>query len=426
MTENRYILTAMTTSSIPFQVPQGESFELLRNRLADPAAPWTAEQDSVLGDAALAQAREVIASWPGYEQTPLLALPALASLLGVGELHYKDESSRFGLGSFKALGGAYAVARLLQRQVAQHTGQAEPGMASIINAEHADIVGQITVCCATDGNHGRSVAWGAERFGCDCVIFIHATVSEGRKQAIERFGAKVIRTEGNYDDSVRAAQEAADSNGWFVVSDTSYPGYVDIPKDVMQGYEVMVAEADEQLASKPTHVFIQTGVGGVAAAVAAYFTRRYGPDRPQIILADPDQSACWLETLRAGKPTAVSGELDTMMAGLACGEISLLAWTILRQHADAVVAIPDSGVAPMMRQMAFPLDTDPVAVAGESAVAGLLALALVTQMAETRESLALTSESSVLVFGTEGDTDAELYQELVGMSGDEVRQKACR
>ncbi len=414
----------MTTQTTPFQVPQGESFELLRNRLSDPAAPWSAEQDAVLSEAGLAQARAAISSWPGYAKTPLRALPALANLLGIGALYYKDESSRFGLGSFKALGGAYAVARLLQRQIASATGAAEPDMQAILGGEHADFISQVTVCCATDGNHGRSVAWGAERFGCGCVIFIHATVSEGRRQAIERFGARVIRTQGNYDDSVREAQQAASDNGWFVVSDTSYPGYVDIPKDVMQGYELMAAEADEQLPSKPSHVFIQTGVGGVAAAIAAYFTRRYGQDRPQIILADPDQSACWLESLRAGEPTAVSGDLDTVMAGLACGEISLLAWSILREHADAVVAIPDSGVAPMMRQMAFPLDGDPAVVAGESAVAGVLALALVAHVAETREALGLSNESTVLVFGTEGDTDPELYQELVGISGDAVRQQA--
>lgn len=414
----------MNTPTAPFQVPQGESFELLRNRLANSAAPWSAEQDAVLSEAGLTQARAAISSWPGYQKTPLLALPALADLLGVGSLYYKDESSRFGLGSFKALGGAYAVARLLQRQIAERTGGVEPDMQAILDGRHADIVGDITVCCATDGNHGRSVAWGAQRFGCGCVIFIHATVSEGRREAIEHYGAQVNRTEGNYDDSVREAQRAASDNGWFVVSDTSYPGYVDIPKDVMQGYELMAAEADEQLPVKPTHLFIQTGVGGVAASMAAYFTRRYGKDRPAIILADPDQSACWLETLRAGEPTAVSGDLDTMMAGLACGEVSLLAWTILREHADAVVAIPDSGVAPLMRQMAFPLDGDPSAVAGESAVAGLQALALVAHVAETREALGLTSESVVLVFGTEGDTDPELYEHLVGKTGAQIRQQA--
>lgn len=414
----------MTTSNNPFLVPQGETFELLLNRLSDPGAAWSAEQDAVLSDSGLKRARQVISSWPGYTRTPLLNLPGLAALLGVSALHYKDESTRFGLGSFKALGGAYAVARLLQREVATRTGEGEPDMQAILAGDHADIVRQITVCCATDGNHGRSVAWGAERFGCSCVIFIHATVSEGRRRAIEQFGATVVRTQGNYDDSVREAQRAASENDWFVVSDTSYPGYVDIPKDVMQGYELMAAEADEQLPEKPTHVFIQTGVGGVAAAIAAYFKRRYGSERPSIVLADPERSACWLETVRAGEPTAVEGNLDTLMAGLACGEVSLLAWTLLREHADAVVAIPDSGVAPLMRQMANPLAGDPPAVAGESAVGGLLALALVTQVAEAREALCLTSESTVLVFGTEGDTDPELYKELVGLTGDEVRQRA--
>lgn len=414
----------MNASSVQFESPQGESFVILHNTLSDPAAPWSAAQDAVLSDAALERAREVITAWPGYEATPLKALPAFAAKLKIESLHYKDEAPRFGLGSFKALGGAYAVARLLQREVAARTGQSEPDMQAILTGKHADIVKQITVCCATDGNHGRSVAWGAEKFGCSCVIFIHATVSEGRRQAIEHYGATVVRTKGNYDDSVREAQKEATEKGWYVVSDTSYPGYVDIPKDVMQGYELMVAEADEQLSEKPTHVFIQTGVGGLAAAVAGYFTRRYGNQRPAIILADPDRSACWLETLRAGEPTAVSGDLDTMMAGLACGEVSLVAWTILREHADAVVAVPDSGVAPLMRQMAMPLNGDPSAVAGESAVAGLLALSLAAQVPEAREALCLTPQARVLVFGTEGDTDPDLYRELVGLSGDDVRRQS--
>lgn len=408
-----------------FQVPQGEDFELLRNTGADSKTAWSAEQDAILSDAGLAQAREVICQWSGHAPTPLLSLPALARVLGIGALYYKDESSRFGLGSFKALGGAYAVARLLQREVADRKGCEPPDMAAILSGDCADTVGAITVCCATDGNHGRSVAWGAQRFGCRCVIFIHATVSEGRREAIEAYGAKVVRTSGNYDDSVRQAQAQASENGWFVVSDTSYPGYLDIPRDVMQGYELMAAEADDQLPSPPSHVFVQTGVGGVAAAVAGLFKRRHGSDRPCLVLADPDRSACLLESMRAGKPTAVPGELDTVMAGLACGEVSLLAWTILRDHADAVVAVPDSGVAPMMRQLASPMAGDPTIVSGESAVAGLLALALVAHVAETRQALGLSSDSTVLVFGTEGDTDPDLYQELVGESGEAVRQRAA-
>lgn len=411
----------MSASSVLLETPQGESFSLLHNPLSSPLAAWSDEQDNVINEAELLQARSTISSWPGYQKTPLSSLPAFASQLGIDSLHYKDESSRFGLGSFKALGGAYAVARLLQRQVAATCRHDNPSVTDLLERHHDDVVRNITVCCATDGNHGRSVAWGAQQFGCRCIIFIHATVSDGRRQAIEKFGATVIRTNGNYDDSVREAQKQAVDNKWFVVSDTSYEGYVDIPKDVMQGYELMVAEADEQMPLKPTHVFIQTGVGGVAAAVAGYFARRYGHQRPAIILADPEQSACWVQTLEAGKPTAVKGDTETIMAGLACGEVSLLAWAILRDHADAVVGIPDSGVAAIMQQLAMPLEHDPHIVAGESAVAGLLALYLAAQVPQAREALCLDSDSRVLVFGTEGDTDPELYQHLVGLTANQVR-----
>jgi diaminopropionate ammonia-lyase len=401
------------------------SFEVVVNPLADRAAPYGAVEAAVLNDRAFAAARETITAWPGYTRTPLCSLPGLAAANGVATIHYKDEAGRFGLGSFKALGGAYAVAQLLRREVATRKGIEAPAMEEILSGVHADAVSAITVCCATDGNHGRSVAWGAQTFGCNCVIFIHATVSEGRKRAIEAFGARVVRTAGNFDESVREAQETATREGWFVVSDTSYPGYTEAPKDVMQGYELMAAEAFEQLDQPPTHIFLQTGVGGMAAATAAQFKRRMGAERPRIVLADPARSACWVETIRAGKPTPVHGDLDTLMAGLACGEVSLLAWDVLRRHADAVVAVEDDGAVDVMRKLAHPAAGDPAIVAGESAVAGLVALIAVMQNAEARQALGLGPDSRVLVFGTEGDTDPALYAELVGRSGDVVRRAAA-
>ncbi|HUF86304.1 MAG TPA: diaminopropionate ammonia-lyase [Thermohalobaculum sp.] len=400
------------------------AFELASNPLADRAAPFGEVESAVLNDAAFAEARAAITAWPGYAPTPLHALPGLAAEAGVAAVHMKDEGGRFGLGSFKALGGAYAVARLLRREVTAARG-AEPPMREILEGAHADVVSRITVCCATDGNHGRSVAWGARTFGCNCVIFIHATVSEGRKRAIERFGARVVRTAGNYDDSVREAGETARREGWFVVSDTSYPGYMEVPKDVMQGYELMAAEAIEQLGEPPTHVFVQTGVGGMAAAVAAQFKRRMGAGRPWIVLADPARAACWVASIRAGRPTPVHGDLDTLMAGLACGEVSLLAWQVLRRHADAVVAVEDGDAVAMMRRLARPAAGDPAIVAGESAVAGLVALLAVMRDDAARAALGLGPDSRVLVFGTEGDTDPELYEELVGIGGDTVRRRAA-
>ncbi len=403
---------------------QSQENELLLNPQADPLAVYGPEQSAVLNDDAFAIAKATITAWPGYAQTPLVPLANLAAKIGVASLHFKDEGSRFGLGSFKALGGAYAVSQLLRREVARIKGIEIPATSEIIDRTHADVIADITVCCATDGNHGRSVAWGAQTFGCKCVIFIHATVSQARKQAIESFGARVVRTAGNYDDSVRAAQETATREGWFVVSDTSYPGYTDVPKDVMQGYEIMAAEACDQLGAAPTHIFLQTGVGGMAAAVAAHVKRRYGAERPKIVLADPDKSACWVETIRAGAPTAVHGDLDTLMAGLACGEISLIAWDILRESADAVMSVADDDAVAMMRLLADPSTGDPLIVAGESAVAGLAALIAATGHDAARKALGLDADSRVLVFGTEGDTDAELYLQLIGRSGDDVRRRA--
>jgi len=402
-------------------LPTANVGEVLLNPLANLDAPYGAAQATILNDAAFEQANATISAWPGYAPTPLYELTAMADAAGVATIHYKDEGGRFGLGSFKALGGAYAVARLLSREIARRGDEDEPSIEAILSGEHAALISEITVCCATDGNHGRSVAWGARTFGCACEIFIHATVSEGRKAAIEANGARVTRTAGNYDDSVREAQERAALEGWFVVSDTSYPGYTEVPKDVMQGYELMAAEALDQMSAPPTHIFLQTGVGGMAAAIAAFFKRRFGNKRPLMILADPDQSACWVESIRNGALTAIHGDLDTLMAGLACGEVSLLAWDILKDTADAVIAVSDDQAVAMMRQLAAPEAPDRPIVAGESAVAGLAGLMLVAEDPRARSDLKLGPDARVLVIGTESDTDPVLYEDLVGRSGDAIR-----
>ena len=403
-------------------IGQDKENELLLNSLADRNAEYGPDQLTVLNDEAFAVAQSTISAWPGYAPTPLVSLNTLAAKAKVAEIFYKDEGPRFGLGSFKALGGAYAVSQLLRREITRLKSINLPTISKLFDGSHSDVISEVTVCCATDGNHGRSVAWGAQTFGCKCVILIHSTVSEGRKQAIEAYGATVIRTKGNYDDSVREAQEAATREGWFVVSDTSYPGYTEIPKDVMQGYELMAAEACEQMQSKPTHIFLQTGVGGMAAAVAAYTKRRYGDERPVIVLADPDQSACWLESIRLGTPSPVHGDLNTLMAGLACGEVSVIAWDILRQTADAVMSVMDDDAVAMMRVLANPTPNDKAIVAGESAVAGLAALMAAADHAQARSALGLDAHSKILVFGTESDTDPDLYMNLIGRSADEVRR----
>ncbi|MBR0682545.1 diaminopropionate ammonia-lyase [Roseomonas eburnea] len=364
----------------------------------------------VLPDGAFRRAKAEIASWPGYAPTPLVDLPDAAAAARVGAVRYKDEGGRFGLGSFKALGGAYAVMRLLQGELARRGVANAATAAELMDGTYKEATRAITVCCATDGNHGRSVAWGAQRFGAGCVIFVHEHVSQGRRDAIAKWGAEIRVVPGNYDDAVREAQKQADANTWFVVSDTSYAGYTEVPRDVMQGYRVMADEAADQLGQAPTHVFVQGGVGGVAAAVSTQMRARFGSG-VKIVVAEPEKAACLLASAEAGQPTTIGGELDTLMAGLACGEPSLLAWQELERGAYAFMAVPDESAVDCMKALAA--RTPPV-VAGESAVAGLAALLLAAQEPFARAALGLEEASRILLFGTEGATDPQVYARLVG------------
>ncbi|HEX2530171.1 MAG TPA: diaminopropionate ammonia-lyase [Burkholderiaceae bacterium] len=393
--------------------------DLFINSAADRSAPYGDFRSEILSQPALDVAKLEIQAWPGYAATPLHDLKALARQMRVASVQYKDEGGRFGLGSFKALGGAYAVARLLCRVLSARLGRMVTARDLLTDPFRA-MASEITVTCATDGNHGRSVAWGAQLFGCRCVIYIHATVSEGRRQAIERYGAEVVRTAGNYDDAVRQADADAGVLGRYVISDTSYEGYMDVPRDVMQGYQLMVEEAIGQANAMPTHVFVQGGVGGLAAAVCGYFWERLGDARPRLVVVEPDRADCLMRSARNGKITAVRGALDTLMAGLACGEVSLLAWQILEVGADAFAAIPDQAAIDAMRLLACPEDGDPPIVAGESAVAGLAAAIGVAQDKDQRAALGLDRDSRLLFFGSERDTDPALYARLVGRSGEQV------
>ncbi|WP_424813628.1 diaminopropionate ammonia-lyase [Roseococcus sp. YIM B11640] len=358
-----------------------------------------------LPDSGYRRARAEITSWPGYAPTPLrqLQYPGLATV------HYKDEGGRFGLGSFKALGGAYAVLRVLVAELAKRGVAPNATGAALEGGAYRDAAQQITVTCATDGNHGRSVAWGAQRFGARCVIFVHQHVSQGRRDAIARYGAEIREVAGNYDDSVRAAQETAEAEGWFVISDTSYPGYTEPPRDVMQGYRLMAEEALAALPAPPTHVFVPGGVGGVAAAVATQLRSMCGTE-PRLVIAEPDRAACLTDSLDAGRLTTVGGNLDTVMAGLACGEPSLLAWQELERSAFASMALSDDAVPGAMRALAAQ-----GIEAGESAVAGLIALDCAWPDAAARAALGLSEKSRVLIFGTEGATDPALYAQIVGL-----------
>jgi diaminopropionate ammonia-lyase len=362
-----------------------------------------------LPEGAWRRARAEITAWPGYAPTPLIALPEIAAAAKIAAVYYKDEGPRFGLGSFKALGGAYAVQKLLTTELSRR-GIANNATAAELEAgTYAEATKAITITCATDGNHGRSVAWGCQRFHASCVIFVHPEVSAPRRAAIAAFGAEIREVPGTYDDSVRAAQHAADAEAWHVVSDTSWPGYLEIPRDVMQGYRLMAEEALFALATPPSHAFIQGGVGGVAAAVAVQL-RTHGAPACRLIVAEPDRAACLLASAEAGLLTAVTGPLDTLMAGLACGEPSLLAWQELERAAFAFMAVPDAAAVECMRLLAR--RPRPI-VAGESATAGLAALLLAAREPYARAALGLDKDSQVLLFGTEGATDPALYAKLI-------------
>lgn len=401
-------------------------FRLLHNERVNRIDAYGSGRLRELGGPRFTQAWSEITQWPGYAVTPLALLPALARDACVAALFYKDEGTRFGLGSFKALGGAYAVFRLLAREIELRTGDSAVSATDLTTGKYHDITDGMTVTCATDGNHGRSVAWGAKMFGAHCVIHVHESVSSGRVDAIAAYGAEVRRNPGNYDDAVRRAAQDAAANDWFVVSDTSYEGYMDVPRDVMQGYAVMVEEALRQIPGPlaPSHVFVQGGVGGLAAAVGGHLWERLGPMRPRLVVVEPVNAACLYESARSGALTAVHGSLDTIMAGLSCGEPSVVAWRLLQDGADDFMAIHDEPAAHCMRLLASGRKGDPVIVAGESAVAGLAGMLLAAQEPQARAALGLTPESTILVFGTEGDTDPDLYRHIVGRAGAEVRAAA--
>lgn len=384
------------------------------NPKADINRPYSDSQKDVICVAKATDAIRDIKTWPAYAVTPMHSLASMAETVDVKSIWYKDESQRFGLKSFKALGGAYAVARQLQQALEQRIGS-RPTIAELLEGRWKSEVAELVVSCATDGNHGRSVAWGAQMFGCGCVIYIHRDVSEGRKQAMEAFDAEVIRIRGNYDDSVRQAAADAIAEDRIIVSDTSYPGYMEIPKDVALGYTVMLSEIVEQLNGDiPTHVFVQGGVGGLASAISGYFWDLWGDKRPRLVVVEPEQANCLQLSAKAGEPVVVEGGLETLMAGLACGEVSALGWQILATGADDFMTLSEEAVPATMRLLAKGYQQDPAIEAGESAVPGLAAALLARNSEQFAEALGLNAASKVLVIGTEGATDPELYQQLVG------------
>lgn len=390
----------------------------LTTPLPDHGQPLDPRDAETLGPDGAAAAVRLLAL-RGNTPTPLVDLPALARSLGLARVQVKDEGHRLGLGSFKALGGAYALMRLVQEEASVRLGRAV-AEGDLFLPEVKAIAQQMTFTCATDGNHGRSVAQGAQLMGARAVIFVHSGVSQGRIDAIARYGAEVLRVGGTYDDSVAEAARVAARNGWTLLSDTSWPGYERIPGLVMQGYTAIVDEVLAQSDLPPTHVFLQAGVGGFAAAVAGHFALRLGAARPHVTVVDPARAACLLASARAGHAVQVAPGQPTVMAGLECYEPSLTAFRVLARLADGFMTVEDDEAMATMRRLADPLPGDPAIVAGESGCAGLAGALAVLRDPALAARIGLGAQARLLVINTEGATDPALYARIVGRAAERV------
>jgi N-carbamoyl-L-amino-acid hydrolase len=384
--------------------------------------PYDPELRQVLDLRACHAARERLATWPRLSPhpTPAWPLPGLAAALGIASLTLKDESRRSSLGSFKALGAPNALIELMLRRWPDKGWNA----ADLFAGRHAQALKDFVVISATDGNHGRALAAAAQSIGCRCVIVLHAHVSAEREQAIADLGARIVRIAGNYDESVQEAARLARENGWEVVSDTSYEGCEEVPRDVMQGYGVL---AEELLENAPdparcpwTHVILQGGVGGLAAGIVSHFWERFGAGRPRFIVVEPEQADCLLQSALQGRPARAAGSVDSVMAGLACGETSPLAWRFLQPAVDLFMTVSDAQAVEAMRALAEGRQGDIPVLAGESGVAGLAGLQALVSQAAWREAAGLDSASQVLLVNTEGATAPAVYAELAGRCADEV------
>ena len=391
--------------------------------------PYPAELANILSIESANESRHWLKSWDGLStgSTPLWNLPGLAARLEVGQIHVKDESVRSALGSFKALGAPVALVRLILRLWPdQHLDARE-----VFRGVHRNLLSDFTVISATDGNHGRALAAAARSVGCRCVIVLHANVSVEREAAIAAYGADIVRIKGNYDESVNEAARRAAQHGWHVVSDTSYDGYEDIPRDVMQGYGAIAAEIIEQTGCQPerpayTHVFLQAGVGGLAAGLASYFWEYHGAQRPRLIVTEPAQADCLFQSAIQGKAANATGSVDSIMAGLACGETSPLAWRFLQPCIDAFQTITDDDAIQAVRTLAEGIDGDIPVVSGESGAAGLAGLVSLLQNKPWTEMAGLKHDSRILLINTEGATAPSVYASVAGQSAEAViaRQSA--
>ncbi len=330
-----------------------------------------------------------IKEWNGYSPTPLINLNKLSKELSLNKIFYKDESKRFNLKSFKALGGAYAVEK--------------------ISKGNKDII----VSTATAGNHGRSVAWGAKRLGLKCKIFISEFVSDARGKAMANLGAEVIKVKGNYENSLLECIKQSTENGWQIVQDVAWDNYLLVPKYTMAGYSVMMKEIFDQLENKQiTHIILQAGVGGMAGAMVAGIAR-YLTNIPTTMVVEPDSAACVLESIKTGKIEKIDIKRESLMGGMSCGEVSLVPWEILKNSVKYCISLPDDDIAKTMKLLGNASFSDEKIIAGENSAPGVISLIASCEDQKIKKELNLDSNSNVLVIGCEGDTDREMYKKLV-------------
>ena len=335
------------------------------------------------------EAYKVISNWDNYSPTPLISLNKLNNKLKLNKIFYKDESKRFHLKSFKALGGAYAVEKIIKGNDKK------------------------VISTATAGNHGRSVAWGSQKNNLECKIFISEFVSESRAQVMRSFGADVIRVKGNYEDSLNECIKQSKKNNWQIVQDVAWEDYKLVPKLTMAGYSVMMKEVSEQITNeKISHVILQAGVGGMAAAMVAGIAR-YLDHIPQIIVVEPDSAACVLESIKKGKIEKISIEKESIMGGMSCGEVSLVPWEILKNSVHFCVTVPDDYISKTVKYLANKEFSEEKIIGGECSTPGIASLIGLSNDHETRKKISLNENSNVLLFGCEGDADEELYQKLL-------------
>lgn len=354
-----------------------------------------------------------------YSVTPLHKLEGLANHFGLGNIFVKDESYRFGLNAFKVLGGAYAVGKYLADKLGVDIS--EVSFEYLRSQEVKEKIGEITFVTATDGNHGRGVAWAANQLGQKSVVYMPRGSSQIRLDNIRKEGSDASIIDGNYEDAVELSDKMAKEHGWVVIQDTAWEGYEEIPTWIMQGYGTIIYEAMEQLnehgIDKPTHVFLQAGVGSFAGAILGYLVDKFGEDRPITVIMEPDDANCLYLSSFSGKREIVEGDMPTIMAGLACGAPNTISYEILKDYADGYLSCPDYVAARGMRILASPLKRDPQVTSGESGGAvGIGAITLLMEREDykdIREKLGLDKNSVVLLISTEGDTDPDKYRDIV-------------